>query len=137
MKLNKSEKERNEAIEECKESNLALNELRDELLLLKKIHLDPLNYLSWTANDVIDYLCLLDNGKYKKYNKKLREIFIKESINGNTICYIDKSTLRDWGINNIVDRTKIFQHLQNILNQNQNKNQNVAVDDEGVPTAFI
>ena len=64
--------------------------------------------VTWSANDVIDYLCLLDNDKYKKYDKKLREIFVKESIDGSTICYTDKSALGDWGISNMLIERKYF-----------------------------
>ena len=106
--------------------------------------------MNWSSDDVIDYLCTLDDGKYDKYCAKLRIIFGEEGVDGKVLDQIDKPSLRDWGVKEFGDRARIHNHIQNIVNQSNNKDNNNnnanglnmnnnGVEDEGtvVPTAFI
>ena len=127
--------------EECKEKTLELISLNKQLQKLNKLRfIDTSDYLSWSADDIVDYLCTLNNGKYEKYSAKLRIVFAEEGVDGESIKDIDKPSLRDWGVNNFKDRANIFNKLQEIIHKNENNiNNDNNNNDEGtlVGTAFI
>ena len=137
----------NESAEECKERKLELIQAKRELKELRRLKSDPKDYLNWSGDDIIDYLSMLEDGKYERYSAKLRVIFVEEAVSGKALPYIDNSTLRDWGISNFMDRTNIFNHFQNIVNQNNvnvnnnnndNNNGNNAQDEGKIAqTAWI
>ena len=115
----------NDAMEECKETKMEMFKIQQELKELKRLHLDPADYLKWSSDDVVDYLCTLDDGKYEKYSAKLRSIFVEENVNGEVLHHIDKPSLRDWGVSDFGDRSKIYNHLQKIVNRNIDKKHDV------------
>ena len=145
------------AQDECKESNLQINQLKNELNKIKKIHrIDVKNYKSWSAQDLVDWIISLDGGqKYQQYANKLMVSFNSEGVDGQSMEDIDKNDLKSWGITGFKDRTNIYKHIQNVINggrgndnnnnnnNQQSQNQQVNVNynneyNEGVDgTAFI
>ena len=113
----------------------------DKVNRLKRINVK--NYLNWSADEVVDWIDTLEEGKYEKYDANLRLIFNKEGVNGEAIVHIDKPSLRDWGVNNFKDRSNIYIHCQKLINQNKENDENKQNiinnnnDNEGIATAFI
>jgi len=144
-KLSQIENENNELSEECKCAQMELQDVKQQLKELKRLHLDPKDYLNWSSDDVVHYICTLDQGCYEKYAGNLRVIFAEEAVDGQALVQIDKPSLRDWGINNFKHRANIYDHFQRIVNQNNgnvninnNNNNNNNIGNEGKPsTAFI
>ena len=112
QKYNASKERESALAEECKEKTLELISVKKQL---RKLQLDPKYYMSWSSDDVADYLCTLDGGKYGKYSAKLRIAFNEEGVDGEAIKDIDKESLKGWGINNFKDRASIYNHFQDIV----------------------
>ena len=55
-----------------------------------------------------------------KYNDKLIIAFKEQEVNGQNVYYFGKQELRGFGVDSFVDRGAIFQHIQELVNQNQN-----------------
>ena len=104
--------------------------------------------MEWSSDEFVDWICNLEQGKYSKYEEQLRTVFSQQSISGEAIPHIEKNEWKDWGVTNYMDRTKLHQHVRNLVmkygNQqivNDNNNDQPAADSnmmEGVDgTAYV
>ena len=66
-----------------------------------------------------------------KYNDKLIIAFKEQEVNGQNVYYLDKQELRGFGIDLFVDRGAIYQHIQELVNQNDNNPRNAYQQNEG------
>ena len=135
-------KQNNELSEECKEMKMELMEIKQELNKMKRLRaINIKNYLNWNADEVVDWISTLDDGKYEQYDVGLRLIFNKEGVDGQAIVHIDKLSLRDWGVNDFKDRSNIYNHCQKLINQqeliNKQEIRNNNDENEGAGTVFI
>ena len=113
--------------EEYKEAQMELIKVKKELKEIKKKHIDPNRFMEWTADEFVDWICNLDEGKYAEYEDKLREAFKSEGIDGSAIPDIEKNDWKGWGIQMFKDRTNIHKHTQALKQQNVNSNDNNEV----------
>ena len=122
---------------------IELTKVKQELDELKKM-----NYLNWSGDEIIDWISSLDDGQYVCYAAKLRKLFAKEHVDGRAIPHIDKTELKNWGIEHFMHRANIYNHFQTLLNRNvvnvnnsnNIDNNNVSNDDlegKNAPTSFI
>eukprot|EP01084_Bolivina_argentea_P288353 494890_1 len=126
----------NELNDEVKECKMELMEVKKELNELKKKCIDVSRYNEWSSDEFVNWICSLDDGKYEKYENKLRNIFIEEDISGEAIPHIQKNEWKEWGITSYMDRTNLDKHLKNLLNQN-NKKQSVYDKEGSDATPYI
>ena len=117
-------KKYNEATEECKEANMKLIEIKEELQELKRKNINPARYMEWTSDEFVDWICHLERQKFKRYEQTLREAFKSEGIDGSSIQDIEKNDWKGWGLNSFNDRTTIHKHLQKLKHQHQNNDDN-------------
>ena len=108
--------------EESKESRLELNEL-------KRINsIDPNRYLEWNTEELVLWICGLDNGKFKKYKDRLIDAFKEQGVDGKGVEFLDKQELRGFGIDSFMDRGLIYKHIQGL-----SANNNIKIVNEDVP----
>ena len=79
--------------------------------------------MEWTGDQFVDWICMLDNEKYMKYETALRSAFKREGIDGAAIPHIEKNDWTPWGVQGFMDRTNIHKHVQDLKIQNNNDNQ--------------
>jgi len=102
--------------EECKESRLTVNALRSELARMKRNHaLDLENWRQWTGDQVVDWLCTAEYGRFGKYAKMLRGHIRKEGVVGADLVHIQKATLRNWGVIPFSDRKAMEQLIHKLV----------------------
>eukprot|EP01084_Bolivina_argentea_P113609 202443_1 len=80
QKIQQLRQQNNVLNDECKEAKLELFEVKRELKELKKNNIDPSKFRKWTSDEFVDWICSLEQGKYSKYEEKLRVVFIEEAI---------------------------------------------------------
>ena len=83
------------------------------------------------ADDLVLWICTLDNGKFRKYKDRLMVAFKQQGVDGKAIKFLDKQELRGFGIDSLMDRGLIHQNIQSLLNNNINDNPNIAQENEG------
>ena len=141
-------KQQNNALQdECKEAQMKLMQTKQQMNQLKKKTIDPSRFMQWTSDEFVDWIGNLEQERYKVYEQNLRQSFLKEGISGEAIPHIEKSEWKEWGVTNYMDRTKIHQHVGNLVmkygNQQMvnNNNNQLAADPnmmEGVDgTAYV
>merc|ERR1712228_139305 len=114
---------------ECKELKQQLNKLRIQ-------NIDTTKYLEWTGDDFVDWICSLDDERFKQYEEKLKSVFAEEGISGNAIPYIQKEEWKGFGIKNYMDRTRIQAHVDKLTNAKAQHQENDNDDDEGKMTEY-
>merc|ERR1712113_1352096 len=123
--------------EECKENKLALNEMRSELEAMKrKQNMDVRKWREWDSDEVVDWICSIEDGKYMKYEEGLRSAFREEEVNGSHLTAIGKSELRDWGIKSFSDRLGMEKQIQQLVAQ-QSESQSVVAAPAAPVSAFM
>ena len=96
--------------------------------------IDPSRYLQWSCDELVLWICSLDNGRYSQYKDKLLTAFREQGVNGTAIHYMDKSDLKGFGVDAFGDRGNIYEHIQNLVNKNKmndNQNANISQGKEG------
>ena len=114
-------------MEEQKQHELVINELRMENKKLKLKCLDVGNYMKWDVEQIIFWISTLDDGKYVKYLDKLKACLVEEGLSGSDLIEIEETNLKMWGIVNFRDRKdllKQFKKLTQSLPQQQMVNNN-------------
>ena len=143
---NESLRQQNNTLnDECKEAKMENIELKQKLQRLKqKRNIDPSQFMEWSGDEFVEWICSLEKGKFEQYRSILSAAFKKQGISGQAIPHIQKNDWQNWGIQNFMDRTKIDQYVQKLIPQNVKniKYDNpfevpVVNDDEGAPTAYI
>ena len=129
--VNEQESENRRLTEECKELELSLNQARNELDEMRiKQKMDPSMYKTWSSDELISWICQLDDGIYVKYKEKLSVGFRDEGLNGKVIQHLDRQELRGFGVDSFSDRANIYQHIQALVSIGGNDKQNANHNDE-------
>ena len=127
----------NELNAECKDNKLKYNELKikyDELN--NNIGVNHRNFIQWSSNDIVDWIMTLDNNRFKRYEKKLKKNLKKQNFDGECLNNLQKSDIADWGIYDFRDKTALFNHIQYLINKN-NENYQHEFDEGGNITAYM
>eukprot|EP01083_Nonionella_stella_P249183 861916_1 len=119
QKIQQLRQQNNVLNDECKEAKLELFEVKRELNELKKKNIDLSKFREWTSDEFVDWICSLEQGKYSKYEEKLRVVFIEEAISGEAIPHIEKNDWKAFGITVFMDRTNLHKHVQGLVNYNE------------------
>ena len=129
-KNDKIQKELNASQNECME-------LREQLKEFRILSIDPSNYLEWSGDEFVDWICGLDDGAFKQYEQKLRIAFKEEDISGSVIPFIQKEDWKGLGIKNFMHRTRMQAHIEELKqNQKNDNNYNYNDDEEGKETEY-
>eukprot|EP01084_Bolivina_argentea_P251370 421583_1 len=94
---------------------------------------DTRNYKQWDHCNIADWICNVENKRFKQYEKELRVKLEDEGITGADIGDLDKNDLHRIGITNFGDKKALLKYIQHLIVQNSQNNEN----DEGIGTAFI
>ena len=125
----------NELNDECKETKIKLIEVEEKLESLKKKNIDPKRFMEWTSDEFVDWICDLDDGRFEEYEKRLRKVFVEESIMGKAIPYIEKNDWKTWGIANFLDRTSLHKRVRNLVDSNGVSNE--SFNEGGQVTVYM
>ena len=108
--------------DELEETKTELNDVRMELNKLKDYFIK--RFMEWTSDEIVDWICSLEDGKYKKYEYKLRNAFKEECVSGEALPHIEKNEWKIWGVANYWERMNLQKHLQSLVNQKGNNHNN-------------
>ncbi len=83
---------------------------------------DVTKYRTWNIPQMIQWISLLDDGKYCKYLSALRNGFESDSIcSGEVLCELSMDNLRDkpFNIKDFMSRKQLVQHFQSLKQNNK------------------
>ena len=81
---------------------------------------DTSNYQKWEINDIIFWIMSLENGRFKKYVKQLKNAFTENDIKGGDLPDITRTDLHvSFKISTFRDRVALEKHFQRLGTQNE------------------
>ena len=110
-------------------------ELKNEIKELKLKNIDESKYLEWDYEEIVSWIISLDNGRYCKYEEKL-----KTELNGTNLQRVDQNDIKSWGVKKFDDKKDLYLAIQDLVNKSnkkQNVNNNNMNEGDNVPTAYI
>eukprot|EP01084_Bolivina_argentea_P023213 43283_1 len=112
--------ERDKLDYECKQTTLQHNELKQKYAQQKMLNVD--DYTKWDCDDVIEWICALENNRFRKYKIKLSASIQQENINGKYLREVDKADLHRLGVTDFGDKVSLINHIKQlqIVNNDQN-----------------
>jgi len=77
----------------------------------------------WNPEDIVSWICKLDNGKYKEYKEVLTQNVEEKLESGTDLTCLDMNTLLELGIKKIPHRKHILAHIKSLEELRKVKNQ--------------
>eukprot|EP01084_Bolivina_argentea_P195152 334861_1 len=125
-------------MEEHKDFELKINELSAENKRLRLKCIDTTNYEQWNHDEILMWIMSLDNGRFTKYEQKLKQSLAEEDVSGVNLQEVDVADIKGWGVVNFNDKKYLMRQIQQLVqnvvkkvNDMNNEGNNVA------PTAYI
>ena len=114
----KAVEQREEKLNDIKDDlKQQLEDANAELSNLRRENIDITKYMEWSAEEFVDYICTIEDGRFIKYEEILRETFKNEDIDGQAIPHIEKNEWRNFGVKNYMDRTILHKCIKNLTQQ--------------------
>jgi len=83
-----------------------------------------LEWMKWTPQEIIDWICRLDQGTFRVYREKLAEEIPSKLDNGEDLLFLlqDRQTIRELGVTKIRHRDMLINHIERLNRNNPSKN---------------
>lgn len=105
----------------------------NKVLRLKALNTD--NYREWKSDEIVFWIASLENGRFKKYEYKIRSVLNEENIDGSCLDELEASDIKTWGIVDFKDRKAMFRHIKSLIEKAKNIKQ--LHEGNNAPTAYI
>eukprot|EP00484_Ammonia_sp_Unknown_P000176 CAMPEP_0197021130 /NCGR_PEP_ID=MMETSP1384-20130603/2030_1 /TAXON_ID=29189 /ORGANISM="Ammonia sp." /LENGTH=191 /DNA_ID=CAMNT_0042448893 /DNA_START=42 /DNA_END=617 /DNA_ORIENTATION=+ len=77
------------------------------------------HHSEWHHDDIVSWICELDNGKYAKYAAALWATMREEEMRGDLLRTLDKNDLHRFGITKHGDKVELMRHIDRLLDQHR------------------
>ena len=74
------------------------------------------DYKKWNYQDILNWIMTLQDGLYRCYMDDLAKELKEENVRGSDLKYVDRSTMKRWGIKQFGHRNHLFLAIQNLIN---------------------
>jgi len=83
-----------------------------------------LEWKDWGPQEIIDWICRLNQGTFRLYKDKLSEEIPLKIDNGEDLLFLlqDRQTIRELGVTKIRHRDMLIQHIERLHRNNPSKN---------------
>ena len=85
-------------LDEEKERQMELEQLREEVKRLQLQSLDESKYMDWTAEEISEWILNLDIDRMSKYEDVIRKNLKEDEADGSLLSEVDGGDLGLWGI---------------------------------------
>eukprot|EP01083_Nonionella_stella_P143149 444215_1 len=121
-------------LDDQKEHETTMHDLRSEISKLKLNSMDTTNYVNWKHKDILMWIMSLDNNRLGQYHDHLLQSLKEEGIEGIHLNEVNETDIKGWGVKNFADKKFLLKKIKQLVNQNKNVNRNYVLN-EGAPTA--
>eukprot|EP01083_Nonionella_stella_P039678 107907_1 len=129
----------NRLLDEQKEYQTTIHDLRLEISKLKQKSMDTVNYMNWKYEDIVMWIMSLSNNRFNKYHDQLLQSLKEEGIQGVHLDEVNEVDIKGWGVKNFEDKKFLMTKIKELRHQNnkQNNDANHNYNNEGALTAYI
>lgn len=93
--------------------------LKEEIKKLRLEQLNPLKYKEWNHEEILQWILSLDDGRFMKYEEKLRIEIGEEEPSGQDLDEVKKEDIKRWGIKKFADINKLKKCIDDLVNAQQ------------------
>ena len=111
-----------------KEKELIIQEMNIEIENLRIKLLDLSNFRLWKWDDVFIWIMSLENGRYKKYQNRLKKNLRLQDIGGQDLESIVSSDIIDLGVTKFNDKKALLKCIQTLIKQNNECQYNLTIE---------
>lgn len=127
-------------LEEQKSMEIKIIDLENKNRELKLHLVDPSKYMEWQWEEILEWICSLEEGRFVKYSDTLKQSLKEEEVSGADIADVDILVIKGWGVINFKDKRDLLKHFKILTQKNQIGPIAQPALNEGhhdVPTAYI
>merc|ERR1712154_540023 len=117
-------------MDDQKEREFEVKRLKEEVRRLKVLQIDPSKYLEWGHDEIVAFICNLEDGRYRKYENVLIDALKEEGVEGAHLRKVNELDVKGWGVKNFDDKKDLTKAIQQMVNNQKYQN-------EGAQTPFI
>eukprot|EP01083_Nonionella_stella_P174272 603653_1 len=125
--LDKAQRQVGLLMEEQKEKELEINQLKEENKSLKLKCIDVSAYASWQWEEILQWIMMIEDGRFRKYEKDLAKTLAEEKPKGEEMQYIDGSDVKRWGVTTFGDIKVLCAQIKALVSQRKDDDMNVAI----------
>eukprot|EP01084_Bolivina_argentea_P174215 301771_1 len=110
--------------DEKKEYEMTINELKNQINILKVKALDRLdveNFTQWDSNDVLNWILSIENGIFGNYKSKLKLEIMDGEITGQDLTTITIEDIKNLGVTKFGHRKLLQSNIEKLIKINNNK----------------
>ena len=134
--VNYAQVQMNKLLDENKEMEIRMNELKAEKELLQNKATDPSDFVNWTHVEILSWIISIDQGYFEKYRSILERELKDCDMKGSDLSLLNSNDIRGLGVKVFHDAKKLERYIQEFVQQQSNVDQNLIVN-EGASTAFL
>eukprot|EP00483_Globobulimina_turgida_P012892 UN12916 len=118
QELNGLKQEINNLLDDRKEMELEINELREENERLNGNNLDYSLWREWDSKKVFYFIMnTVNDGSLKPYQESIKKEIFESEYTGEDLADIEKDDVKAMGIKKISVRKAVFKSIQNLTRQ--------------------
>ena len=130
----------NKLLDDKKEMELLINNLKKENASLKKKNIEELNFINWNHEEILLWILSIDDGYFDKYSNILDKELNDCEMRGKDLLELSTKDIRGLGVKVFADAKKLEKCIQELVNKYSIESKHFIVkDNEGnqPPTAYI
>eukprot|EP01084_Bolivina_argentea_P089719 161832_1 len=104
-------------MDECKELEIKNKQLMVENKELRMKNINVLNYKSWTWENIIQWILAIEQDRFVKYEKKLREVISQEQPSGDDLYDVNEGDIKRWGVTVFKDIKLLYKNIKKLTNK--------------------
>ena len=108
----------------------------DQAVNLYQQNNTSIDFSQWNIDEIINWIININPDKYKKYEERLRENFVKNDINGSHLKHIDKYDLHNWGITDFQDKINILGKIVSLCMDIDGSDEDEEEEEEEEPKIY-
>ena len=142
--VNYAEMHVNKLLDENKDMEIRINELKEEKELLQRKTIDPSNFVNWDHEDILSWIVSIDGGYFDKYRSILSKELNDCNLRGSDLSALNSADIRGLGVKVFHDAKKLERHIQQLIQKydksvsmEHNANIITTFTEEGADTAYL
>ena len=125
-------------MDEQKEMEMTIKELRKENASLKRSALDRTKWMEWDSEQVFMFIMSsVEDGSLDQYEEVIRAEVFESEYSGEALADITSSEIKDMGIKNIMVRKAVLRAIHELVKGNKHMDTGSVADNEGLQTAYL
>eukprot|EP01083_Nonionella_stella_P041722 113023_1 len=106
---------------ERKQYEQQLNSLQLKIKQMKNKTMDTHNWRQWDQNEIIQWIVFVDNNRFAKYEKIVRNAFEEQQVTAHDLPHINENDVFNWGIKILCEKKLLCKYIQQLTRKSNHQ----------------